>query len=318
MDSIDYPPAFIVATVTSALLTLYSVYDNKEDGTSMSKLEDTRRQVLSVVSICLLGYVITLVYRNEINKSVEWHSSPVDWCETNYEVTPYVAEFWNTLSSGALCVAAMIAGIKTRSFRKKENGWIFWNISFFCIGLGSMYFHASLSVMGQVLDEMPIIWTAFFMSVIIAYRRNHFARRFLLSCTFFVSLLILTPLIAVLYPTLSHIVVIVSFPFGIYIVGVGLKNCREKKGVEAAKKLFVVGVQLALCGAVCWILDRTACDYFVPVLGFNPQLHAFWHILVASGAYCAMVVSQYFSARLDGYDNARVVTDRFGIPGIIV
>eukprot|EP00938_MAST-03A_sp_MAST-3A-sp1_P006655 g6655.t1 len=317
MKSIEYPPAFVVATFTSALVTVCSLYYDK-NATLTSKLQDTRRQVLSIVSVLFVGYVVTLAYRNEIHKSLEWHSSPIDWCEKNYEVTPYVVEFWNTLSSSALCVGAIVATIKTRSFGKRESGWIFWNISFFCIGLGSMYFHATLSAMGQVLDEMPIIWSAMFMSLIIAFRKHEFARRFLLSPPFFVMLLVLTPLIAVLYPTCSHIIVLASFPYGIYIVGHGFRNCRDKKGIEAAKNLFVFGVQLALVGAVCWILDRSACDYFVPYLGFNPQLHAFWHILVASGAYCAMVVSQYFSARLDGYENARVVTDRFGIPGIIV
>ena len=142
MKSIEYPPAFVAATITSALVTICSLYFDK-DATLTSKLQDSRRQVLSIVSIVLVGYVITLAYRNEIHKSLEWHSSPVDWCEKNYEVTPYVVEFWNTLSSSALCVGAIVATIKTRSFGKRESGWIFWNISFFCIGLGSIYFHAT-------------------------------------------------------------------------------------------------------------------------------------------------------------------------------
>ena len=60
---------------------------------------------------------------------------------------------------------------------------------------------------------------------------------------------------------------------------------------------------LAIILFLSWFQSSTSC-----ILAYSCGL----------GAYCAMVVSQYFSARLDGYDNARVVTDRFGIPGIIV
>jgi hypothetical protein len=38
-----------------------------------------------------------------MNKSIDGYwgkrTSTIDWCEENYEVTNYVAEFWNTLSN---------------------------------------------------------------------------------------------------------------------------------------------------------------------------------------------------------------------------
>jgi len=322
-DGINFPPAFVLATLTSSVITLFSLYydTNKHDGAVVAKLEDSRRQVVSITAICVFSYVLTLAYRNEIQKSVEWHSSPIDWCEENYQITPYVVEFWNTLSSSSLCVAAVIAGFRTRSFRKKESGWIFWEISFFCIGLGSMYFHATLSVMGQVLDEMPIIWLAFLMSVIVSLRKQSSpARRFFLSPTFFAILFLLTPPIAILYPNLSHAAVLACLPYGIYITGVGFKKVsREEKSTEAASKLFLTGVKLTVCGAMFWICDRVACDYFVPYLGFNPQFHAIWHVLVSSGAFCGTLSCQYFSARLDGFKNVRITTDfPLGIPGVEV
>ena len=34
-------------------------------------------------------------------------TASVDWCEQNFAVFPFVAEFWNTLSSVPLCLFAV-------------------------------------------------------------------------------------------------------------------------------------------------------------------------------------------------------------------
>src|SRR5262245_58630668 len=80
-------------------------------------------------------------------------TASIDWCEQNYAVTPWVAEFWNTISSLAMVVAGL-AGLFLRRFT--------WEIRvafglLVLVGLGSIAFHGTLRFELQMLDELPML-----------------------------------------------------------------------------------------------------------------------------------------------------------------
>ncbi|GBG29034.1 Alkaline ceramidase, partial [Hondaea fermentalgiana] len=115
------------------------------------------------------GWVVTAaallvvgLKNKELQALAAYDSSPIDWCEINYEVHPYVAEFWNTVSSVPLALVAIF--VRTNDLVPA----FFWTDMqtsmaiilglMVIIGAGSVYFHATLSVFGQIMDEMGIIW----------------------------------------------------------------------------------------------------------------------------------------------------------------
>ena len=127
-----------------------------------------------------LNYSILFTsYYDEYSKA----KSSVDWCEMNYQFTPYVAELINTITS--LCFIIMgilgyfyhvplwkrIPRIHQYSHLHVDNTFS-W-IGIMIIGIGSAAFHMTLLRIAQALDELPMIWLMLIMlyhSFLIRYR----------------------------------------------------------------------------------------------------------------------------------------------------
>ena len=82
-----------------------------------------------------------------------------DWCEPNYLWSPYVAEFWNALSSVPICTFALHGLGQCWAQRLEAKFWLSY-LGVFTIGLGSVAFHGTLLRWGQVLDEVPMLWAS--------------------------------------------------------------------------------------------------------------------------------------------------------------
>ena len=91
-----------------------------------------------------------------------WLGGPasIDWCEPNYLVNPYVAEWWNFVSS--LIMAAIPAyGLYWMWRQQREWRFLLLDVAVIVIGLGSALFHGTLTFWGQLADELPMLWGAF-------------------------------------------------------------------------------------------------------------------------------------------------------------
>nr|XP_014090859.1 alkaline ceramidase isoform X2 [Bactrocera oleae] len=89
----------------------------------------------------------------------EHGSSPVDWCEGNYLISSNIAEFVNTTSNFLflLLPPVLICLFKEYGRFVTPGIHVLW-VLLIIVGLSSMYFHATLSLIGQLLDELAILW----------------------------------------------------------------------------------------------------------------------------------------------------------------
>ena len=82
-----------------------------------------------------------------------------DWCESNYVISTYVAEFWNALSSVPTLTVGLWFALKSHKhgygFRFSLAGWMLA-----VVGSGSCAFHGTLTRLGQIADELPMLYSS--------------------------------------------------------------------------------------------------------------------------------------------------------------
>eukprot|EP00158_Paraphelidium_tribonemae_P008807 Partr_v1_DN28689_c4_g1_i1_m50508 putative alkaline ceramidase len=256
---------------------------------------------------------------HEINGYWGKPSSTVDWCETNYSFSHYIAEFFNTLSSVAMIVCGL-AGIYLH-YRDFEGRFLWSFASVAMVGVGSAAFHGTLLFSLQMLDELPMIYSALIMTYIMIEHRNIKPKYSpLLPVALSVHAAVTTMLVAspAFFPQLSSpLLQFVCFHLSFaalqgFLLFKARQVWQEHKDSEA-RRVFFRGIALWFTGLACWIADYIGCDYLwegensfrvqyltftTPAFGSlkpfkftlpNPQLHSWWHICASCGLYAISV-----------------------------
>ncbi len=201
----------------------------------------------------------------------------------DYAISHFVAEWWNTLSNMPPLllgvIGYMVAG---RLFRERRSGVVQTvqpraaRLGYFILIIvfaGSALFHMTLTYLGQLLDELPMILGACYLHYLLHPKPSTPFAFFLLSLAAFITYLMAAMRDSPLPLQLCYSGVVLGLVVRCVLI-------RRAEPMLRDLRLLERGVFIYHLGAAAWLLDQNFCTQ----LRFL-HLHAWWHLLAGVGVY---------------------------------
>lgn len=225
----------------------------------------------------------------------------MDWCEENYLVSQFIAEFWNTLSN-LIIVGLAIQGFLVAKRGRLGGGHLVAQLVFASIGLGSWMFHMTLSYEYQLLDELPMLYLTLVMFYNLSWDliSRIWLIPLLISYGFLVTLAYLglkEPLFFLsLFAAQSLLVLLLSY--------YRYSQLSDRADLAA---LVYAGFKTYLLASLLWVVDNEFCAELRSwrrLGGVFLQFHAGWHCFSGYACYCFLLASMFWRRKLQQLEDA--------------
>ncbi len=211
---------------------------------------------------------------------MEYETSPMKWCETIYQYSPYIAEFWNSITALSFIFISIFGyyknSEKTTLLKKSKTDY---TLIWFFLGLispTSLLFHITLNYYAQFVDELSILLFAWYLFKLIY---NLPISRYLLYTT-------TSCLISLLLPSLSPFILIALISL------LTLKQNKIFNKTKNSKKIWNISYNLGIFSIFLWLLD------FICII----NTHSYWHIFIALTGYyftiLLLLISKYKNKKI--------------------
>jgi dihydroceramidase len=195
--------------------------------------------------------------------------SSITFCEKDYIQSPYIAEYYNTISGLAYSLVGLWFYNSTLS---KETVY-----SLIVLGLSTSLFHGTMRYYGQMSDEVSMLILSFYLIKEVHEELPVQALGSLISIYFMANDMF--PIFFLMFMSLQCYLYLLT--------DVIVKETSKWRG-DSVAKLVRKKNYMALFGGTCWVIDMTFCDYIEIT-----YLHALWHIFTAFALYygCKVLVA---------------------------
>lgn len=258
-------------------------------------------------------------------------TSSIDWCERNYVVNPYIAEFWNSVSN-IVIVLVGLWNLRASYKQRYEPRYAILSLGVAVVGVGSFAFHGTLLFSSQIADEVPMIysiliwnyclyhiesvekkhWQSLRASQVImviaslGYTVVHIRYALVTSFQLYFAFLVVTGVVLLVKQSMIH-TTYSFFPFisSFYRPPRPHHATLKSPHTDSLRTLIRLYFLFLLSGVVVWIIDQNYCTalYNLPFGLPNPQLHAWWHALTGYSHHVGIqfvigVRQKFFTGRL--------------------
>ncbi|CAK4074234.1 unnamed protein product [Aphanomyces euteiches] len=205
-------------------------------------------------------------------------TAPINWCESDYEVSLFVAEFWNTITN----LAYVVVGGAALRHRGLSIRLMCAAICCILTGIFSGLFHATLYLEHQRLDEV-------FENGILIFLCYDDKNGAMALAHFAIATAGILHIESIRFCEI-HLVTMIFIT--IY------KFAKAATNVPAVQRAIHISAAATAAGFASWLVDRTCCRLVSTPHGFFPfnlQLHAWWHIWTALALHQGFVASRLLS-----------------------
>ncbi|KAF9392374.1 Alkaline ceramidase 3 [Podila verticillata] len=228
------------------------------------------------------------------------NTASVDWCENNYVVSYFIAEFWNTISS-LFIIALGELGLYLCPTKERRFKVAFRMITL--VGIGSTLFHGTLRHKMQLLDELPMIYAATALLFISIETKNGPQGKWL-PYSLASWLALTTIFVSITGGKLQFYTFQASFGVLQLAIVYYTTTLHSRQATVRTKNnntsfwLISRALGVYAFAVTIWLIDLHLCEFINgvspnSVLKWNPQFHAWWHVCSITGVYFTTLLVAY-------------------------
>ncbi|CVL04794.1 hypothetical protein FPRO06_04612 [Fusarium proliferatum] len=224
-------------------------------------------------------------------------TSYLNFCEEDYVITRYIAEFINTLSSFTYVAYGLYGLLTSPKFPTGPR------LASYCgligVGICSAGYHMTLKYHTQMSDELSM----HLLTTPLIYRLLSFKASPQKTRLIGIVLSTLFTIVMVTHMVMDEFLLhATTFGLGIYVIATRvLKVIPQQVKDPVIRKKFqnmaILGLGFFGFGYIVWLIDEFACRYLTSArhaiglpFAFLLELHGWWHVFTAIGGYTAVAV----------------------------